>query len=84
MYQNFFNFIPILLKISMADPLTNSLKPLTDSFLTIRIIKSFEFRTTKNLLIPHCNLITLTVAELKAIVLTGKFNKVSSRKNRKI
>lgn len=52
-------------------PLTNTLRPLTDSFLTIRIIKSFQFRTSKNLLLPHVDLVMMTVGELKALVLSG-------------
>ncbi|KAI5481737.1 protein of DUF0538 family [Pseudohyphozyma bogoriensis] len=50
------------------DALTNTTRPLTDSILTIRVIKSFEFRTTKNLLIPHADLTTLTVGGLKDLV----------------
>lgn len=56
----------------MSDPLTNTLRPATDSMLTIRIIKSFEFRTTKNLLIPHADLTTLTVGALKEFVRKGE------------
>lgn len=59
--------------MSTTDPLTNHLKPLTDSFLTVRVIKSFEFRTTKNLLMPHTNLETMTVGRLKEFVLNGQF-----------
>ncbi|GAA6007055.1 hypothetical protein JCM10207_009186 [Rhodosporidiobolus poonsookiae] len=46
---------------------TNTLRPLTDCFLTIRIIKSFTFRTTKNLLLPHVDVTKTTVGELKDI-----------------
>ncbi|GAA6038151.1 hypothetical protein JCM8097_005762 [Rhodosporidiobolus ruineniae] len=51
----------------MSDALTNTLRPLTDCFLTVRIIKSFEFRTTKNLLLPHVDVTTTTVGQLKDI-----------------
>jgi hypothetical protein len=54
--------------ISNNDPLTNTLKPLNDSFLTVRVIKSFTFRTTKNLLLPHLDLEAVTVGELKQLV----------------
>ncbi|GAA5821402.1 hypothetical protein JCM3770_003506 [Rhodotorula araucariae] len=47
------------------DALTNTLRPLTDCFLTIRIIKSFTYRTTKNLLLPHIDCTTTTVGQLK-------------------
>ncbi|GAA6063335.1 hypothetical protein JCM10212_003921 [Sporobolomyces blumeae] len=47
------------------DALTNTLRPLTDCFVTVRIIKSFEYRTTKNLLLPHVDLTTMTVGALK-------------------
>lgn len=48
-----------------GDALTNTLRPLTDCFLTVRVIKSFEYRTTKNLLLPHIDATTMTVGELK-------------------
>ena len=47
------------------DALTNTLRPLTDCFLTVRIIKSFTFRTTKNLLLPHVDATKMTVGQLK-------------------
>ncbi|GAA5845489.1 hypothetical protein JCM9279_003052 [Rhodotorula babjevae] len=47
------------------EALTNTLRPLTDCFLTIRIIKSFTYRTTKNLLLPHVDCTTTTVGQLK-------------------
>ncbi|GAA5833410.1 hypothetical protein JCM3766R1_005494 [Sporobolomyces carnicolor] len=48
-----------------GDALTNTLRPLTDCFLTVRVIKSFEYRTTKNLLLPHIDATTMTVGGLK-------------------
>lgn len=48
-----------------GDALTNTLRPLTDCFLTVRIIKSFTHRTTKNLLLPHVDVTTVTVGQLK-------------------
>ncbi|KAM0753083.1 hypothetical protein T439DRAFT_323700 [Meredithblackwellia eburnea MCA 4105] len=50
------------------DPLTNTLRPATDAVLTIRVIKSFEFRTTKNLILKHVDLTKTTVGELKELV----------------
>ncbi|SGY23950.1 BQ5605_C019g08998 [Microbotryum silenes-dioicae] len=49
------------------EALTNTLRPLTDVFLTIRIIKSFTYRTTKNLLLPHIDATTMTVGGLKEL-----------------
>lgn len=40
----------------------------TDATLTIRIIKSFTYRTTKNLVLHHVNLCTTTVGALKRLV----------------
>ncbi|ORY76092.1 hypothetical protein BCR37DRAFT_351622 [Protomyces lactucae-debilis] len=39
--------------------------PVEDSVLTIRVIKSFPYRITKNLVLQHVNLSTTTVAQLK-------------------
>ncbi|KAK4056644.1 hypothetical protein OIO90_002196 [Microbotryomycetes sp. JL221] len=50
------------------DALTNTLKPITDIFLTIRIIKSFEYRTFKNLYLPHVDASKLKVGELRKLV----------------
>lgn len=50
------------------EALTNTLKPITDCFLTIRVIKSFEYRTTKNVLLPHVNARETTVGQLKDLV----------------
>ncbi|KAK4054551.1 hypothetical protein OIV83_001045 [Microbotryomycetes sp. JL201] len=51
-----------------GDALTNTLRPLNDIFLTVRIIKSFEFRTMKNLYLPHVDATTVTVGQLRTIV----------------
>ncbi|TGZ85268.1 hypothetical protein EX30DRAFT_337653 [Ascodesmis nigricans] len=40
-------------------------RPLTDATLTIRVIKSFEYRTCKNAVLHHLDLTTLTAGELK-------------------
>jgi Uncharacterized conserved protein (DUF2340) len=52
--------------------LANELKPLTDSTLTIRVIKSFKFRNVKNLVLKDLNLTELTIGELKKKVLESK------------
>ncbi|KAJ7684835.1 hypothetical protein DFH06DRAFT_1156809 [Mycena polygramma] len=47
------------------DQLSNTALPPTSATLTIRIIKSFEFRTEKSLVLHNVNLETTTVGELK-------------------
>jgi hypothetical protein len=42
-----------------------------DSVLTIRVIKSFPYRITKNLVLQHVNLKTMSVAELKELAKQG-------------
>lgn len=44
---------------------TNLARPKTSAVLTLRIIKSFEFRTEKNLVLKDVNLEKVTVGELK-------------------
>ncbi|KAI8089576.1 uncharacterized protein BX664DRAFT_333374 [Halteromyces radiatus] len=48
--------------------LTNHKRPSTDAVITIRCIKSFEYRTCKSLVLQHVNLETTTVGDLKQIV----------------
>ncbi|KIY64589.1 hypothetical protein CYLTODRAFT_457071 [Cylindrobasidium torrendii FP15055 ss-10] len=47
------------------DVLTNESKPRTSATLTLRIIKSFEYRTEKSLVLHAINLETTTVGQLK-------------------
>ncbi|EMD34494.1 hypothetical protein CERSUDRAFT_117338 [Gelatoporia subvermispora B] len=49
----------------ISDVPTNLAMPKTDATLTIRIIKSFEFRTERSLVLHHVNLETTTVGQLK-------------------
>jgi len=49
------------------DPLTNLTKPLTSATITVRIIKSFEYRTEKSLVLHDLNLEEVTVGQLKKI-----------------
>ncbi|KAJ3567127.1 hypothetical protein NP233_g6570 [Leucocoprinus birnbaumii] len=46
---------------------TNLARPKTSATLTVRIIKSFEFRTEKSLVLHGINLETTTVGQLKDI-----------------
>ncbi|KAI8149953.1 hypothetical protein BJV82DRAFT_503803 [Fennellomyces sp. T-0311] len=50
------------------DTLTSHARPTTDAVITIRCIKSFEYRTCKSLVLQHLNLETTTVGELKTLV----------------
>ncbi|CAG8562850.1 15587_t:CDS:2 [Acaulospora morrowiae] len=64
---------------SLTDALTNTLNPTTSSTLTIRVIKNFEYRTVKNLVLQHVNLESTTVGELKNII-RQKINTISGFK----
>ena len=46
------------------EPLSSELLPQTDATLTIRIIKSFEFRTQKSMVLKGVNLMEETVGGL--------------------
>lgn len=47
------------------EPLANLARPSTSAIITVRIIKSFEYRTEKSLVLHDLNLETTTVGELK-------------------
>nr|XP_018266489.1 cytoplasmic protein [Kwoniella dejecticola CBS 10117]OBR88647.1 cytoplasmic protein [Kwoniella dejecticola CBS 10117] len=53
--------------------LSTERNPITDATLTIRIIKSFEFRTQKSMVVKHLNLEELTVGALMELVRNGEF-----------
>ncbi|EPQ31374.1 uncharacterized protein PFL1_00709 [Pseudozyma flocculosa PF-1] len=44
---------------------TNSIRPLTDAIITVRIIKSFEFRSMKAYVVKGIDLTTTSVADLE-------------------
>lgn len=50
-----------------TDVLTNEAVPRTQATLTIRIVKSFEFRTEKHLILHNIDCETTTVGQLKDI-----------------
>ncbi|KAF9110017.1 hypothetical protein BGX27_006878 [Mortierella sp. AM989] len=54
---------------STNDPLSNTLAPSTSATLTIRVIKSFEYRTSKNLILHNIDLTTTTVGQLRALII---------------
>ncbi|ORX34987.1 cytoplasm protein [Kockovaella imperatae] len=48
--------------------LSTELRPRTNATLTVRIVKSFEYRTFKAMVLPDLNLETLTVGQLMDLV----------------
>lgn len=59
---------------SIDDTPTNLALPKSDATLTIRVIKSFEFRTEKSLVLHHVNLEQTTVGQLKDTVRQGNLH----------
>lgn len=54
------------------DTLTNLARPRTSAIITVRVIKSFEFRTERSLVLRDINLETTTVGGLKEIARNGQ------------
>ena len=57
----------------MAESLTNQARPQTNATITVRVIKSFKFRTERSLVLHNVNLITTTVALLKEMAKQGQY-----------
>jgi len=55
-----------------SQPLATSLKPLTAATLTVRIVKSFEFRTAKALILKDVDLTRVTVGQLMDMCREGE------------
>lgn len=55
----------------ISHTLTNEAIPRTEATITVRVIKSFEYRTERNLILHKLNLETTTVGGLKEIVRQG-------------
>ena len=53
------------------EALMNEAVPRTQATLTLRIVKSFEYRTEKSLVLHNVNLETTTVGRLKEIAREG-------------
>ncbi|KAG6868998.1 hypothetical protein C0993_005656 [Termitomyces sp. T159_Od127] len=51
----------------MSDVLTSNSRPKSSATLTVRIIKSFQYRTERSLVLHELNLEVTTVADLKTI-----------------
>lgn len=57
------------------DALTNEAVPRTNATLTIRIVKSFEYRTEKHLILHNINCETTTVGQLKELARQGTYTR---------
>ena len=57
----------------MADTLTSQTRPKTSATLTVRIIKSFTYRTEKSLVLHDVNLVETTVRQLKERARQGTY-----------
>lgn len=57
-----------------SDILANVALPNTEATITVRVIKSFEYRTERNLVLHKLNLPVTTVGDLKNIAKEGVFN----------
>lgn len=55
----------------MSSDLTSATRPVTDATLTVRVIKSFKYRTEKSLVLHHIDLTQTTVRDLKNIAKRG-------------
>lgn len=64
--------------------LASERNPVTDATLTIRVIKSFEYRTQKSLVLKDLDLTTLTVGELLEKCKEGESTVVRSWKSGKL
>ena len=54
------------------DTLTNRARPRTSAVVTVRVIKSFEFRTERSLVLRDIDLDTTTVGDLKELARNGQ------------
>lgn len=54
------------------DTLTNLARPRTSAIITVRVIKSFEFRTERSLVLRDIDLDAITVGNLKEIARNGQ------------
>jgi hypothetical protein len=62
----------------ISDVLTNETLPKTEATITIRVIKSFEYRTERSLVLHKLNLETTTVGELKEIARQGMLQSLAA------
>lgn len=62
------------ISLEVSNVSTNGAHPKTSVTLTVRIIKSFKFRTERNLVLHDINLDTTTVGQLKDVARQGKMS----------
>lgn len=53
----------------LEEPLTSSVRPLNDSVITVRIIKSFPFRNIRNHVFQHVDLVNTTPKKLYDLIM---------------
>ena len=61
----------VIMSSDFDDTLTNLARPKTSAVITVRVIKSFEFRTERSLVLRDINLEATTVGGLKEMVRAG-------------
>ena len=71
-------YLPFFSDIMSDEVLANVARPNTSATLTIRVIKSFKFRTERSLVIHDVNLVTMTVVQLKDIAKQSMFDSIQS------
>ncbi|GMG19741.1 unnamed protein product [Ambrosiozyma monospora] len=52
----------------IEEPLTSNARPLSDSVITVRIIKSFPYRNVKNHIFQHVDLKNMTAPQFLAMI----------------
>jgi len=63
----------------LDDTLTNLARPKTSAIITVRVIKSFEFRTERSLVLRDINLETTTIGNLKEIARNRELGSTCAR-----
>ena len=71
--------LAVIMSSGFDDTLTNLARPRTSAIITVRVIKSFEFRTERSLVLRDINLETTTVGGLKETVRNGGLVYVTSK-----
>ena len=55
-------------EFDLEEPLTSTVRPLNDSVITVRIIKSFPFRNIRNHVLQHIDLANTTPKQLMELI----------------
>jgi hypothetical protein len=64
----------IIMSSDFDHTLTNLARPMTSAVITVRVIKSLEFRTERSLILRDINLETTTIGDLKEIARSGELS----------